>query len=99
MTIDFDADLAMATADLPTSITVGASTASAVVTETTEGAQVELEGIMVDVSAQAYVRIAILARPTVGARCTIASRAYRIVRISDSPCGTAYRMDLEALTK
>lgn len=99
MAIDFDADLALATAELPTNITVGASTVAAVVSETTEGVQVELDGLMADVSAQAFVRVSVLSRPSVGARATVGTREYRIVRIVDSPCGTAYRLDLEALGK
>lgn len=99
LAINFDADVAMATEDLPTTITISGSDYSAVVSEVTRGEQVELEGVLIDVDARAVIRTSVLTAPSIASRVTINSRQFRIVRIVESPCSSCYQLDLAALTK
>ena len=99
LAIDFDADVAAAISDLPTTITIGGADYSAVASEVSRGETVMMEGVLAEVDCRVVMRVATLAAPSIGTKATIGGRAYRIARVSDSPCGTSYQLDLVAATK
>ena len=98
--INYDADVAMAEADLPQIVTIGGADYAACVSELVRGEQLEdVGGIMPEVDLSATIRVSVLASVSIGARVTFSGRQYRVERVSDSPCGTAYRIDCVAVGK
>lgn len=98
--INYDADVAMAEADLPQTVTISGTDYAACVSELVRGEQLEdAGGIIPEVDLSATIRISVLAAVSIGTRITYTGRQYRVERVNDSPCGTAYRVDCVAVGK
>lgn len=91
--IPYDADIAMAEADLPQTVTIGGAAYAVCVSEAQRGQSLEMAGIMGDADLNVTIRISVLASVAIGTRVTYGGKAYRVDKVNDSPCGTAYRLD------
>lgn len=93
LNIPFDADLAMAEADLPQTVTLAGITYSACVNDPTHGQDLEMQGIAGESDLSVTIRVSVLAAVTIGTRLVYNSRNYRVDRVNYSPCGAAYRLE------
>ena len=97
--IPYDADVAMAEADLPQTVTISGTSYAACVSEAQRGQSLEMAGIMGECDLNVTLRVSILASVAIGTRVTFNSKVYRVDKVTDSPCGTACRLDCVDVSK
>lgn len=98
LSVNWDADLAHAINDLPSTVTLGGSDYSAVVDDLSTGQNAELDGIFPEADVLVHLRTSEVGTVSVGSKLTYSGKEYRVVKVETTPEGAETRLICEEVS-